>query len=59
MNENSIVTAVPVFCDYCGGRIFRVSYHINEKVLCNRCVKDKYSFNINEKEDKDGSDSES
>lgn len=51
MNENIILTAVPLFCDSCGERIFRVSFHINGKILCNRCVKDKYSFSINEKED--------
>jgi hypothetical protein len=59
MNENIVTSATPVFCDSCGGRIFRVSYHINSKVFCNRCVKDKFSVNVNEKEEKDGSDSES
>lgn len=48
-----------IFCDSCGGRIFRFAYRINGKNLCNRCVKDEYGYDVNEKEDEDGSDSES
>lgn len=51
MNENIVLTTVPLFCDSCGERIFRAGFHINDSILCNRCVKDKFSVNINEKED--------
>lgn len=47
-----------IFCDSCGDRIFRLGFKIDGKTLCNKCVRDKYSFNVNE-EDKDGSNSES
>lgn len=50
-----------IFCDSCRDRIFILGFKVGGRILCNKCIRAEYGFNVDdyeEDEDEYGSDSE-